>query len=69
METIINYIGLVIGLILPIIGIILQIKSIKHKELCWAADSTTLFLRNWKSSMEGKARKFDREQNSILEQW
>jgi hypothetical protein len=42
METIINYSGLAIGLILAVIGIILQIKSNKKKELVYAIRSNNL---------------------------
>jgi hypothetical protein len=42
METIINYLGLAIGLVLAVIGIILQIKSNKKKELVYSIRSNNL---------------------------
>jgi hypothetical protein len=42
METIINYISIGIGLVLSIIGIILQIKSSKKKEIAFSIKSNNL---------------------------
>lgn len=42
METIINYSGLAIGLALAVIGIVLQIKSNKKKELVYSIKSNNL---------------------------